>query len=564
MKFNRISLHSNTLILLLFLLTGSLFAQEYNLKIIFPEENSVRFLKKKSYIKIFSDTVKLRSELNKIRNKLYTKGYIAASTDSLVFDSLNVKAYFFIGKKYQILKIITSENDENIIRKLNINFNKNKKTNPLQLINTYEKIIRYYENNGYPFAQIITNKVEFEEEKIKLNIKIDKNKQIFINQIIIKGTDKLPETFIKHYISISENDIYNEKLISEISSKIENLSFVSQIRKPEVEFIGNKANVYIYLKNKKANLFNGIVGFIPEKENDYKLSFSGNIKLKLTNNFSKGEEIFLIWNRAKKLSQKLKLKTNVPFIFKSPFGLNLNFSLDKKDTTYMTVSETAGFDYSFKNNDKIFVYAKKNNSYILSEKYIDTTLYSNVSTISFGIAYQTKRLNYLLNPSKGFYFLTDIKSGKRNVNSKENNYINSQLIFDLYFPVINKFVFKTSIKNNYIFSKKIIYKNEMFKTGGFNSVRGFDEDAFSASGYSIFTNEIRFLYEKNSNIYLFSDIARTVQQKNTKTFLFGFGIGTNFSTKAGIFSLAYALGKTNNSPLQLSSSKIHIGYINMF
>jgi len=46
--------------------------------------------------------------------------------------------------------------------------------------------------------------------------------------------------------------------------------------------------------------------------------------------------------------------------------------------------------------------------------------------------------------------------------------------------------------------------------------------------------------------------------------LFGFGVGTNFNTRAGTFSISYALGKIINNPIQISNSKIHLGYINRF
>ncbi len=564
MKFNFKLILFYTVFILLFLFTKSIYAQKYELNIIPSDSSSISFIKKKSFTKTFNDSIQLNNELTKIRSKLFSKGYITASLDSLIFDSLIANAYFFIGEKFQIIKINAQGIDDRTIRKLNIPLNKNKTTNPIELIQIYERIIKYYENNAYPFAHISPRNIEILNGNIILDLSIKKNKHISINKVIIKGTDKIPKTFIKHYISIFEEDYYNEKLISEISSKIQNLSFISEIRKPELEFITNKANLYLYLKKKKANLFNGIIGFIPEKENNYKLSFTGDVNLKLINNFSKGEDISLNWSRTKKLSQKLSIKSNIPYVFKSPFGINLKFKLDKKDTTYMTIKSTFGFDYSFKNNDKIFAYAKKVNSYILSSKYTDTTLYANINSFAFGLSYKTEKINYLFNPSKGYFFFMDITSGKKKINSIESNYVNTQLLFDLYTPLINKFVLKTSLTNNYLFSKTSLFQNEMFKIGGFNSIRGFDEDAFYSSGYSILSNEIRFLYEKNSNVYIFSDVARTIKNKNNEIYLFGFGIGTNFATKAGIFSVAYALGKFHNEIIQLSSSKIHIGYINKF
>jgi hemolysin activation/secretion protein len=229
----------------------------------------------------------------------------------------------------------------------------------------------------------------------------------------------------------------------------------------------------------------------------------------------------------------------------------------------MTVAGNLGINYSFKNNDKIIAYVKNTSSYILSAKNIDTTIYKDVKTLAFGMAYKTQNLNYIYNPSKGYYFLTDIASGNRNFNNTSTKHLELNINFDFYFPIYQKFIYKLSSQNKYLISKDDFFQNELYKVGGFNSVRGFDEDAFFTQSFSVLTNEIRFLYEKKSNVYIFSDIAR-VESLNDNSLLYGFGFGTNFSTKAGIFSISYALGKTDNNPIQISNSKIHLGYINRF
>jgi len=45
---------------------------------------------------------------------------------------------------------------------------------------------------------------------------------------------------------------------------------------------------------------------------------------------------------------------------------------------------------------------------------------------------------------------------------------------------------------------------------------------------------------------------------------FGFGAGMSFETKAGIFSIMYALGKQFDNPIDMKSAKIHFGIISTF
>lgn len=552
MKYQAKYIITPTLIALFFLLFKTSFSQNYKLQIIADSTINLKILKNKSYKKTFKDSLNVFSELEKTKSQLIKKGYISASFDSVIFNNKEVKAFLYTGKKYTFQ--ITESKDI-----------KTKTYNNYKFIEEYENIIKYYENNGYPFACIKPKNVKYaKNNKINIEIEIEKNKLTRINKLIIKGEPKISETFIKRYLSVFENDFYNESIISAISSKLENLNFVSQIRKPEIEFFGSKADVYIYLKEKKANNFNGIIGFIPDKNNENKLSFTGNINLLLINNLKKGEEISLNWNKTNKHSQKLNIATNMPYIFKSPFGTSLAFNLDKIDTSYMTISGKFGINYSFKNNDKIITYAKKTSSYILTKKNIDTTIFKNTQSIAFGLAYKSQRLNYIFNPSKGYSFITDFANGKRTINSNKFSYFELNASLDFYIPLFSKFVYKVSTENKYLFSKTDLLKNELYKVGGFYSLRGFDEDEFYSSQFTVLRNEIRFLYERNSNIYIFTDIARIEQLQNNVLHLTSFGLGTNFNTKAGIFSISYALGKEENNPIQLSNSKIHLGYVNRF
>jgi hypothetical protein len=52
-------------------------------------------------------------------------------------------------------------------------------------------------------------------------------------------------------------------------------------------------------------------------------------------------------------------------------------------------------------------------------------------------------------------------------------------------------------------------------------------------------------------------------KKESNNFL-GAGLGLNFMTKSGMFTLAYALGKSEQQAFGIKSSKIHVGFSTMF
>ena len=112
-----------------------------------------------------------------------------------------------------------------------------------------------------------------------------------------------------------------------------------------------------------------------------------------------------------------------------------------------------------------------------------------------------------------------------------------------------------------------IYQNELLRFGGLRLLRGFDEEALTASLYSFMTLEYRFILDRNSYLALFSDggyyESNTVSGYDKDTPI-GIGAGINFETKAGIFSFNYAFGKQRDNPFDLGAAKIHFGFVNIF
>ena len=125
---------------------------------------------------------------------------------------------------------------------------------------------------------------------------------------------------------------------------------------------------------------------------------------------------------------------------------------------------------------------------------------------------------------------------------------------------------KTAI-NAGMFQSGNIFRNELFQIGGYKLLRGFDEESQYLSQFAIATVEYHYLVGQNSFFYILADggWGRNGATKNKINYTyFGTGLGLAFETKAGIFNLAWAVGKRNDTQFNLRQSKIHIGFVNYF
>ena len=205
--------------------------------------------------------------------------------------------------------------------------------------------------------------------------------------------------------------------------------------------------------------------------------------------------------------------------------------------------------------------------------------YADISTQLYGVRFYYARLDYRLNPRKGYEIDTEGAIGTKKI--KKNSLLDDELYTDIklnsnlyninfngsvYLPIKKRSVLKLGTQNGLTYNDNL-FENELLRIGGLLSFRGFDEESIFASAYTIETIEYRFILEQNSYLYLFADGAYYESRKINSTISdtpFGFGAGMSFETKAGIFSISYALGQQFNNPILFKNAKVHFGFVNYF
>ena len=558
------------------------FSQKIELSVLF-NDSTIKPSKIITQNKYF-DVSLLNSELNKIIIELNSKAYLTASIDSIIVDTSFYKAYIHIGKSYKWSYLNPVNVDEEVLSKIGFRdkvFN-NKPFNKNQLNSFIFRIINHYENNGFPFASLQFDSIKMEGNTFRGNLLLNKNHRYKIDSVLIYGNATISKQYLQNYFRIKSGDSYNEALVKNITIRIKELPFVEEKQPFKVIFNETEAKIVLDLKKKPASRFNGILGVQPNNETG-KLRLTGDVKLNLLNSFKKGEEVYFNWRSIQEQTQDLTSGITYPFLLNTPFGLDYHFKLYKKDTTFIDIFNKIGVRYILKGNNYFSVFYQNKNSSLLSTKGFGSLTilpdYADVSSQLYGIGIHYAKLDYNLNPRKGFSIIAEGAVGKKDIKKnsvlKETLYDNVKLnsslyngnaIIDFYVPLAKRSVLKLSSKNGFTINESL-FDNELIRIGGLFTLRGFDEESIYTTFFSIGTLEYRFILEQNSFLYLFFDGAY-YEKNNIKGYVsdrpFGFGTGMSFDTKAGIFSIGYALGQQFDNPILFRSAKIHFGFINFF
>ncbi len=542
------------------------------------------------------------NEFSKIRNKKFSlkelaitqlyqkisearkKGYLEANIDSISYRNDTVFAFVHLGNKYKWTDLEFKESKQiptnashlggTYLKKKEGRFSDFKKIN--------SNILSDLGNEGYPFAQITVGELAVENKNISGKWQIDAHDEITWDSIVIKGTSKIRTKFLQRYLGIFPNQIYQERLSNSISDKLNNLNFAKEIKAFEIEFSDGKAQVYAYLEKKSANQFDGIVGFQSNKK-DNKLELTGEVKLVLENTFQAGERIHFNWKKLKEQSQNLSLGLMYPYLFSSNIGVDLNFDVEKLDSTYISTALDAGLRFSQAGKNYIQFFIELNSSSLLSSEHLKNSTvlpdYADVKSQLFGFSYHFENLDYSFNPRKGWNVNLSIAGGNHQLNKNSNipeelyenidlssKMITANWMVEYNIPLGKKMSFRIRNKGG-VKNSKELFQNDLFRIGGLASIRGFNEEAFIASSYSVVTSELRFIPQANSSFYLFWDggyYRNSYLSEKKEDYPWGVGFGLNFATKSGIFTLNYAVGKQNNSSIDLQAAKIHFGFVNRF
>lgn len=572
------------LVILLFLSFTStiLPAQEgISLQIKSEKDLPIAYPQKKIAVSEFEIQMGLRDYITQL-NEL---GYLSASIDSLAGDSLHKTAYLFIGKKYEWTLLHTDAVDDEILSRTGFRDKQyvNKPFSAKQISRFFTDALSYLENTGYPFAEIKLNHVSIKSNQIEASVLLKKNQFYQIDSIQITGEHThLNHHYIENVIRIKKSQPYDERVIRQISNRILEDPFMEELKPYEVIFTPKSCIVVLILKPKKANVFDGIIGFQPQPDNQG-LILTGDVKIGLGNIVGQGEELNLRWQRLQDETQQIDAGLQIPFLFKTPFGIGYDLNIYRRDTTFNNVHHRFTVPFRLDNGSEFHGFFDN-----FSTSLISTFNYENATTIPpyndaenklYGIGYAGNFVENKYNPYSGWLISIDGGAGKnrliRNAALElvdydsihlESTLLQGQLKLSYFQPITTQTTLLARINTAFKQSDNLT-ENQAFRMGGLLSLRGFDEQSIFASSYAIGTLEYRLLFDRNSRISVFYDFA-WYELSSITGFITdtpqSFGAGISFGTNAGMFSLNYAIGSQMGNPLNFRTGKIHFGFVNLF
>jgi outer membrane protein assembly factor BamA len=547
----------------------------------------------------FTSQVLCEEYINKLPALLNSKGYASASIDTVQYDSSFAKIELYLGTQQNWVQLKTVGIEKRALDEsgyMSKNFT-NRPINFTQLAFIKERLLNYYEKNGYPFAAVFLDSILLKDDELNAVLTATPGPLYHIDSIRINGKAKISNNFLQHYLGLPNGSVYNKEKLELVSKRMLELPYVQEQQPSELMMLGTGSILNVYLQAKRSSQVNFLIGFLPASDATGKLQLTGDVNLNLKNSLGKGETILLNWQQLQLKSPRLNVGFQQPYIFNSPFGIDFLFEIFKKDSAFVQLNAQVGVQYLLSANQSGKLFIQKQNSFLLAAG-IDTNQIKvtkqlpaniDVSAVNIGIDYNFNNTNYRFNPKSGnevqLFSTVGIKTISRNndIISLADPSFNYASLYDSlklkgyqlrikamgahYFTTGKRSTLK-AVLNAGIFNSPNVFRNELFQIGGYKLLRGFDEESIYATRYLVSTAEYRYLVGLNSYLFGFVDagwVKNKYQAVNVANNFISTGIGILFETKLGLLNMSFAIGKRNDVNFNLSqSSKIHFGYINYF
>ena len=538
-------------------------AQKQFLKIISHVTKEQQIIDSISYNKIHPDAKSIVDEVQLISEKLTQGGYIESQIESNQKINDSTFLYQFqLGKKVAFIHIYISNNSP--LKKLDLfDSKKDTLTLPYSEIEPFLKLtLTRLEKKGFALSKLQLINIQKKNQNLAAELQAQTEKIRHLDDIIINGYTKFPESHKHNLKRIYKKKVFNQDNLKNIYSDIEKFRFVKQTKYPEILFTTDSTKVYTYLEKVKSNNFDGFIGFSNNEETK-KLNVNGYLDLTLNNLLNTGETFSLYWKSDGNDQKTFNAKIELPYIFKSPFGLKAQLNIFKQDSTFQNTQTALDLGYFFNYNTRLYLgYQSAESSDIQNQNTASISDYENSFVTSQFEFVDFKSDEFLFPEKTKVDFKVGIGSRKSKLIKNDQIFLNINLKHALFLNDKNNINIKSQ---NYYLNSDVYIVNELYRFGGINSIHGFNENSLQANLFTSLLSEYRYIIAPNLYVHSIIDYGYYQDKtSNTSRNLLGLGFGFGLATKNGLFNIVYANGSTKEQAIKGSNSIIHISFKTQF
>lgn len=425
-----------------------------------------------------------------------------------------------------------------------------------------KKLNQKYIDSGYTFNRVKTKYLGLENDLPEVELSVVKSSKRELTGLKTRGYYRYPKRFLIGLEKKYRGKIYNQYLLNRISQQLQAHEFVRLDRPLQTFFTKDFTQVFLFLEKKQMSFFDGVLGFGNDQSD--KIRLNGSLRIELKNMLNAFENIGIYWQKNASGGQSFDLKLDLPYLL-SDVGSRFQMSIFRQDSTFANIKIQPSLYYQIKERHKIGVQGVLEMSSVQDEVLVSSPQsfhkkglggwYQFIQPTSYELfEYQTK-----LTASADILSTRYLDTGLQVPQRRYSLFLEHNL------KLRNKHWLNLKIDASGIKSSSVFSVNEAFRLGGWNTLRGFNEESILGRTYAYTGVEYRYVIGTQAFFDVFSQVAQvTPVIGGEKRNFYSMGTGFRLRLPLGIMSFQVANGSLFGERMEFKNTKIHWGILARF
>ncbi len=449
----------------------------------------------------------------------------------------------------------------------------NKTFSDQNVSNLLNMILNHYESEGFMSVEIsIENFRTYTDVcMVSLDLSVDTGALWIVDEVQFSSLKRVGPDYLRKVISLNDSTLITPQILNDIQLRLQETNFFESVEKPALVDQDGVKSLYVKVEERNPNYIDGVLGYVPNT--DQGNQFIGEGRFGLVNAFSDGSRLDVLFQRLTLQNSRLNVDVEQNWFLGLPIGVQGGFTFFQQDTNYQARTLSIGAEYYLSQSSS--VYGNYSNQSISSSTTMQlgrTELDGRRGITTLG--YKYRNINHPRVPTTGLEFRIEFATAIKQVDPDDfNGQINDRRISqriltadaDVFIPVKQRQILNFS---GFIYLNESSYFTEidLFRFGGARSFRGYTEEQFFASRVGWLNTEYRYLLNRESFLFAFNTLGgykrpQLITEINDQfkeiDFLYSFGFGLSYLTRAGQLTFSYAISPQDD----IANGKVHFGIV---
>ncbi len=409
-----------------------------------------------------------------------------------------------------------------------------------------DRVLEEYHRRGYLFASVQLDSLTL-GGGLSAHLGISEGKPFKPERYFFQGNKYTRDQTLIKLAGFNSGQIVTPEAIREAEENILSKSYIEACLIEPVD----PSSLLIKVEEGRMTSLEGVLGLTRVKDRN---ELTGLLNIRFLNLWGSDRSLALNW-------RKLPLSSQLQFSYHESgplsFPLSGDISLARNEETDKWIRSAVSADiYSYYSVHRygLELAAESVNYYVPAAR--DSLLVESTSARSIGAFWRLDSRDRAFNPGKGMQ--TNLTYRLRR--SGESGWKNAlEVDHTQYLGISRQWTLALGMHlRSLADSSSVDY--EVYRMGGYNSLRGYREDEFSSWRLGWVNLELRYLISSQARVYLFYDHGILARGKDDlRADLLAPGIGIKLRTRLGILSVEYALGYRENGFADFSAGMVHAG-----